>query len=680
MNRVPDAAVPDVSVIVGAYNAMPYLTRCVRSVVDQTIGRDRIELIVVDDGSTDGTGEELDRLAAEFPTVVTVVHQKNSGGPSAPRNAGIELARGRFIFFLDADDYLGDEALERMVSMADTNGSDVVLGKMVGVGGRGAPKSMFQRNQPKTDVFTSRVYWTLNPLKLFRRELIERLGLRFRTDMRTGEDQPFVSMAYLHAAAISVVADYDCYYWVEREDGNNVTRTTRGTHPRIKYLSAMFELLAREVKDSTKRDILLRRHFDVDIKSALRHLLRETEPEIRDSALADIQRLISANLSDELVARYPAMHRLRLYFARHGMLEELRELHRFEGARKRDRAAGGTVVEKGRAYGAYPYFRDASRAVPDHCYDITRELSVRHHLATAELDGSQLGLSGHAYIDTVDTVDTAIEAVLRERDSGVEYSFPAGSGPAPEDTDGLHDYGNAGFSVRIDTLTAADGKELPPGLWDLHLRVRSQGILKEGRAGNKRAGSIDSSPGPRLNRTADGTSQVVTPYFTKPYDNFTLDVGQRKHRLQSHVKIEQAVWATGTSGVLAITGRLNAGISSDDLVVRATDKDRTIDLRGFQRGEFGSPGPFELRVDLAKAFTGRVLPTGTWELSLALSAPDLTATVWVPATAGVPTSRFRRLGLPAYAKPLDKRQVFTVRVAFVDPVTGLRRRLGLRTT
>ncbi|MFI2208515.1 glycosyltransferase [Streptomyces sp. NPDC020141] len=672
-----DAAVPDVSVVVGAYNAMPYLTRCIRSVVDQTLGRDRIELIAVNDGSTDGTGEELDRMAEEFPSVVRVIHQENSGGPSAPRNVGIEQARGRFIFFLDADDYLGEEALQRMVSMADANSSDVVLGKMVGVGGRGAPKSMFKRNQPKTDVFSSAVYWTLNPLKLFRRDLIERLGLRFRTDMRTGEDQPFVSMAYLHARAISVVADYDCYYWVEREDGNNVTRTTRGTHPRIKYLRVMMELLAREVKSSTKRDILLRRHFDVDIKSALRHLLRETEPEIRDSALAEIQQLITANLTEELTERYPAVHRLRLHLARHGMLEELREVTRFDQARKR----GKVVVEKGRAYAAYPYFRDIGRAVPDHCYDITRELTVRHHLDVAEMDGSELELSGHAYIHTVDTVDTAIEAVLRERDSGVEYSFPAENLAAPsvseEAGEGMYDYGQSGFRVRIDTLTAADGQVLPSGLWDLHMRVRSQGIVKEGRTGNKRSDGIDSEARPRLVHTPDGASHVVTPYYTKPYGNFTLDVGQRKHRLQSHVKVDRAAWAEDAPGTVVISGHVNAGVSPGDLVVRATSVERTVDLAAFQTGEVTSPGPFEFRVSLARAFADKALPAGVWELAVCLSSPDLAATVWVPNTPGLTTSRFRRRGLPAYAKPLDKRQVFSVRLALVDPVAGLRRRLGI---
>ncbi|GGZ30857.1 hypothetical protein GCM10010387_25710 [Streptomyces inusitatus] len=677
MNRVPDAAVPDVSVVVGAYNAMPYLTRCVRSVVDQTLGRDRIELIAVNDGSTDGTGEELDRLAEEFPSMVRVVHQENSGGPSAPRNAGIELARGRFIFFLDADDYLGEEALERMVAMADANSTDVVLGKMVGVGGRGAPKSMFKRNQPKTDVFGSAVYWTLNPLKLFRRELIERLGLRFRTDMRTGEDQPFVSMAYLHASGISVVADYDCYYWVEREDGNNVTRTTRGTHPRIKYLKVMFELLAREVKSSAKRDILLRRHFDVDIKSALRHLLRETEPEIRDSALAEIQQMITANLSEELAQRYPAMHRLRLHLAGHGMLEELREVTRFDQAKKRDKV----VVEKGRAYGAYPYFRDPARGIPDHCFDITRQLGVRHHLDTAELTGSELHLAGHAYIHTVDTVDTAIEAVLRERDSGVEYSFPAESVSAPGVTEavgeGMYEYGESGFRVTVDTLTAADGQMLPSGLWDLHMRVRSQGIVKEGRTGNKRSDSIDSEARPRLVHTPDGASHVITPYFTKPYGNFTLDVGQRKHRLQSHLKVEKAAWAENAPGTVVISGHVNAAVAPGDLVVRASSTGRTVDLAAFQTGSLAAPGPFEFHVNLAKAFADKALPAGVWELAVCLSSPDLPATVWVPNTPGLATARFRRRGLPAYAKPMEKHQVFSVRLALVDPVAGLRRRFGI---
>lgn len=78
---------PTVSVIIAAYNAMPYLTRCVTSVADQTIGRQKLEVIAVDDGSTDGTAEELDRLAGAYPKLLRVVRQENSGGPAAPATA-----------------------------------------------------------------------------------------------------------------------------------------------------------------------------------------------------------------------------------------------------------------------------------------------------------------------------------------------------------------------------------------------------------------------------------------------------------------------------------------------------------------------------------------------------------------------------------------------------------------
>ena len=113
------SVIPDVTVIVGAYEAMPYLIRCLESVEAQTLGPERIEIVAVDDGSTDGTGAYLDEFAARSGFPVRVLHQPNSGGPSGPRNVGLDLARGRYVFFLDADDYFGEQALERMVAMAD---------------------------------------------------------------------------------------------------------------------------------------------------------------------------------------------------------------------------------------------------------------------------------------------------------------------------------------------------------------------------------------------------------------------------------------------------------------------------------------------------------------------------------------------------------------------------------
>ncbi|MDN5744083.1 MAG: glycosyltransferase family 2 protein [Nocardioidaceae bacterium] len=208
------AVTPDVTVITPAYNAMPYIRRTLQSLVDQTIGHDRMEVVVVDDGSSDGTGEELDRWSQDYPGLFRIVHQEASGGPAGPRNVALDMARGRFVFFLDADDYLGEESLARLVAMADENDSDVVLGKMVGLGGRGVAQSMFRKSVADADLFRSRVWWTLSVLKLYRRSLIEENALRFPTEFRTTSDQPFAGLAYLRARKISVEADYDHYYVV----------------------------------------------------------------------------------------------------------------------------------------------------------------------------------------------------------------------------------------------------------------------------------------------------------------------------------------------------------------------------------------------------------------------------------------------------------------------------------
>src|SRR6478735_5245613 len=218
------SSTPDVTVIIGAYQAMPYLIRCLESVEAQTLPAGRMEIVAIDDGSTDGTGEYLEEFAARTAIDMRVVRQENSGGPSGPRNRGIGLARGRYVFFLDADDYFGEEALERMVAMGDRAGTDVVLGKVVGVN-RGAAKSMWKQTVERADLYSSNIKFTLSAQKLFRRDLLVRLGMTFDESLKTGEDALFTMEAYLRGNGVSVVADYTCYYLVGRDDGKHVTKS-----------------------------------------------------------------------------------------------------------------------------------------------------------------------------------------------------------------------------------------------------------------------------------------------------------------------------------------------------------------------------------------------------------------------------------------------------------------------
>lgn len=99
-----------ITVIVPVYNILEYLSRCVHSITAQTY--DNLEIILVDDGSTDGTGELCDRLAAEDARI-RVYHKKN-GGSSSARNLALKETHGEYVGFVDSDDYLSPEMYERL--------------------------------------------------------------------------------------------------------------------------------------------------------------------------------------------------------------------------------------------------------------------------------------------------------------------------------------------------------------------------------------------------------------------------------------------------------------------------------------------------------------------------------------------------------------------------------------
>lgn len=114
--------VPDISVVVPVYNVITFLKRCIGSILGQTF-RD-FEVILVDDGSTDGSGEICDEIANSDSRVVTI--HKENGGLSEARNFGIDVAKGKYLFFVDSDDYIHADTLSEMYRVAQQTGADIV--------------------------------------------------------------------------------------------------------------------------------------------------------------------------------------------------------------------------------------------------------------------------------------------------------------------------------------------------------------------------------------------------------------------------------------------------------------------------------------------------------------------------------------------------------------------------
>lgn len=164
-----------VSVIVPIYNCRPYLPECLDSVLFQDIGPGRIEIICADDGSDDGS-VGLVRDRCRYAANLRLIELPHHGWPGAPRNAALDHARGRYVFFLDADDLLRPDALRRLVVAAERAGSDVVIPRVCGIGGRftGQPYPRSRRRVPVRVAMR-----TLTVHKLIRRALIEQHRIRF---------------------------------------------------------------------------------------------------------------------------------------------------------------------------------------------------------------------------------------------------------------------------------------------------------------------------------------------------------------------------------------------------------------------------------------------------------------------------------------------------------------------
>ena len=192
---------PLVSVVIPAYNAGGTLERLLDSVRGQSW--DKLEIIVVDDGSTDDT-HDVAVKAAEADARVRVIRQ-DCLGVSAARNAGLKWCTGKYIRFVDADDLVPKESIEQMVRRAETDGSELVIGgytqyvkdlrSVHNLASRGETVScdaMMDHLCSHANSYYYGVLWN----KLFLRELVEKGNVRFEHAFTWGEDFAFV-MDYL---------------------------------------------------------------------------------------------------------------------------------------------------------------------------------------------------------------------------------------------------------------------------------------------------------------------------------------------------------------------------------------------------------------------------------------------------------------------------------------------------
>lgn len=210
---------PKLSIIVPIYNVAEYIEETLSNVLSQTFHD--YELILVDDGSTDGSGEICDAFAMQDERIV-VIHQKNAG-VSAARNAGVSAAKGKYIGFVDSDDLIEPKMFSVLVEIANCNGADVVqcrhnrLDVVQNISGSGVER-VINGKQFVREMFSYRGGEYTNQValwsKIYRRELF--VNVHF-PEGRTYEDEQETYKLCLFAEKIVQIPD-ELYHYVRREN------------------------------------------------------------------------------------------------------------------------------------------------------------------------------------------------------------------------------------------------------------------------------------------------------------------------------------------------------------------------------------------------------------------------------------------------------------------------------
>lgn len=212
-----------ISVVLPVYNAEEELETAINSIINQSLGFENIELIIVDDASTDTSRNIITGYANKYDNIIPVFLDENSGLPGKPRNIGIEYASADYISFLDSDDEYLNEGLKNLYDTILAEGSDFVIGShIVNLDGDKVKVKFLQCNKAlvnlnpleSQEIFDSLSsnYFVAPWGKMFKKELILENNIKFPEDCLC-EDTYFYFKALINSNKISVLHNTQVYMY-----------------------------------------------------------------------------------------------------------------------------------------------------------------------------------------------------------------------------------------------------------------------------------------------------------------------------------------------------------------------------------------------------------------------------------------------------------------------------------
>ena len=502
---------PRISVVVPFYNNGDVLGDCLQSIAGQTFTD--LEVIMVDDGSTDN-GTEVARKWAADPRF-RLVHSDH-GGPGGARNRGVEQARGEFLAFVDADDMLPPHAYEVLLHTLESSGSDFVSGAVNRISTEGVtPSALHARaiKRRKIGTHVTRAPELLYDIsvwnKLFRRSFWDAHQLYYPENM-VWEDLQLMTRAHVLAKAVDVIPDY-VYYWRERAAGElSITQNRtdiQNLRDRITALLAIDAFLRGHAPAKTLRQHQ-RKALVNDLWLYVRDLYR-----VSDDYLTEYFELVTSYLDQvgrRVLRTLPATHKLAYYLTRRRMRDQLLGFSPGSSTRRwpRSRWSGGTA-------GCSPTCRSAPTQlkIPARVYrPYWRDLDPYVEVESVTWQRGNLVIAGLAYVPSIDISKrryTNKIVILRPRRkfrppivSLASFLHPRATQISGQER---YDYAWAGFRCEISSRWFRVAGRWLTGDWDCFILVRGHGVWRPARLHSPALGDA-GRPGPVRWRPACGSA------------------------------------------------------------------------------------------------------------------------------------------------------------------------------
>ena len=486
------------------YNSALFIDKALESFKNQTMKKAEFEVIFVDDCSTDNSIEIIESYKKINLKVISL--NENSGGPGAPRNKAIEHAKGEYIFFVDSDDYISKNALTDMYEFAKENNSDVLLAKMQGVNGRGVPGSMFKKTEGKVDLYESRLAFALGPTKMFKTSFLKEYEIYFPENLKTAEDQLFTMKSYIKATVISVLTK-ESYYYATLREGEHMNSAYVNPEDFYAIMSGIMKIvLSANETDERKYKFaasFLNRHFNFSrttnftLKSRTNEVKKEWMQHLHNFILNSVPEEVDIYTNPDIKARI-ILARSNDYSSYESFEKEYKEL--IFPVEMID----AKIIASFQSLKDYPILKNL---------DVTYLNKLTHNLTNIEFLNDSLLFSctvKHSVLSKHVNNQQTVQAVFIHRGNKEEKIYePILIQPRK---------GKFTFEIPFTSLILSNDEF---GTWDLFIDSKVESYALRGRVGNKRAQYNYQEETSFLGQTSNNHFRL-TPYFTKPYDNFSI--------------------------------------------------------------------------------------------------------------------------------------------------------------